>query len=86
MYVPQIIELFQQPVTLVNGMVDFRRLRNIAHIFEMIETSVHIKPYPFSPVRAYQTFLSQEVVILDEKTIMKYSTDCERDRSESIAL
>lgn len=85
-YVPGIVEAFQKPVVLVNGMVDFKRLRSIAQTFETIESCIFTKPYPFTPVQAYQTFLSQEVVILDEKTIMKYSFQCEKDRSDSLVV
>jgi len=87
LYIPKIQECYARPALLSNGMVDFDRLRALARIFEEMETCVNNNAqYSFVPIQLYLQFLDQEIIILDEKSILKHSKSCESQNSSDALL
>jgi hypothetical protein len=79
LYMKELIELASEPDTLEKDIVNFKKMRRQANLFEEIEKSRNGVPYTFKPVAIYQNFLLTECVILSDHDLMYYSQECEPD-------
>ena len=79
LYTKDLSEIVKMPDTLDNGMINWKKLRQQAIIFEEIERTRNGTPYSYKPVAIYQNFLTMDCVILSEHDLMYYSQECEPD-------
>lgn len=55
-------------------MVNFKKLRIQAQIFEQFERYRNGMKYGFKPIAKYQNFLRNDVTLLKESDLMKYAS------------
>ena len=58
-------------------MVNFKKLRAEAIVFEEIERCRNGAKIYFKPIQKYIDFLNEEWTVLEENDLMAYSTKCE---------
>lgn len=81
-YLLEMKELAKLPYVLPNGMVNFKKLRMEAKLFEEMERPKNGLKIYFKPIQRYIDFLNEEWTVLKDREIMKYSLKCEIKRSE----